>query len=99
MDGTGTTYSTIDGWQKPVADLEVKSNYSWLFDYTNSCTSYGCNVEDSSNRGYWTSTPVAGSTGRAWFVDRYGRLYSNSVGFTSSGGVRPVITISKNILK
>ena len=72
-----------------------KSKYAWLFDYTNECTSYGCNVSDSSTWGYWTSSPYKGNSTQAWRVVRNGYLGGNGVIFTGDG-VRPVITISKS---
>ena len=72
-----------------------KSKYAWLFDYTNECTSYGCNVSDSSTWGYWTSTPYNGNSTQAWRVVRNGYLGGNGVIFTGDG-IRPVITISKS---
>ena len=74
------------------------SNYDWLFDYTSGCTSYGCNIADASNNGYWTSTAISGNTIYAWFVGRYGTLNNNNVGNTVNYGVRPVITILKSNL-
>ena len=73
-----------------------KSKYAWLFDYTNGCTGCGCNKEDSSTSGYWTSSPVKGDLSAAWSV-RSGALISTYVASTYSGfGIRPVITISKS---
>ena len=72
-----------------------KSKYAWLFDYTNECTSYGCNVSDSSTWGYWTSSPYKGNSTQAWRVVRNGYLGGNGVIFTGDG-IRPVITISKS---
>ncbi len=71
------------------------SKYAWLFDYTNGCTSYGCNVADSSTWGYWTSTSY--SSGGAWSVGSYGRFRHNSTD-SADRGIRPVITISKDII-
>ena len=98
LDGTGTTYSSTDGWQKKVATTQGASKYAWLFDYTNGCTSYGCNIADSSTYGYWTSTPVVGFSYSAWYVVRGGDLFSDFVGYDDVLGVRPVITISKSII-
>ena len=70
------------------------SEYAWLFDYTYDCTSYGCNKADSSNYGYWTSTPSEDSSTEAWRVDRNGFLRGNGVA-DAFHGIRPVITISK----
>ena len=72
------------------------SKYSWLFDYTNGCTSYGCNIEDASVVGYWTSTPVAGSSVSVWHVYWDGGFGSEGA-ITATYGLRPVITISKEI--
>ena len=96
LDGAAGTDTT---WQTQIATSQGTSKYAWLYDYTNGCTSYGCNVEDSSNNGYWTSTPVAGITNFAWDVSRNGSLNYSSVDITSSYGLRPVITVSKNIIK
>ena len=84
--------------QTSVANNTNRSKYAWLYDYTNGCKEYGCNIEDSSTYGYWTSTPIAGGTDRAWNVYRYGHL---NIGPTSDSnrGVRPVITVSKDIFE
>ena len=74
------------------------SNYAWLFDYTNGCTSYGCNIDDESNYGYWTSTAIPDVPTIAWDVYRYGYLKNNDVGRVDRVGVRPVITILKSNL-
>ena len=77
------------------ANASNKSKYAWLFDYTYACTNYGCNTSDSSNWGYWTSTPRKDDSTQAWHVYRGGSLGNNLV--TNTGyGVRPVITISKS---
>jgi hypothetical protein len=72
--------------------------YSWLYDYTSDCTSYGCSIADSSTYGYWTSTPVVGSTNYAWYVRNFASLIRDSVSRAGVFGVRPVITISKSIV-
>src|SRR5574344_2806771 len=61
--------------QTKTATTTGASNYDWLFDYTNGCTSYGCNIADASNYGYWTSTAVSGDTRFAWGVFRGGGLF------------------------
>ena len=105
FNGTTSTYSN---WfyfdsnnQTQTVTTQGTSKYAWLFDYTNSCTNYGCNVADSSNYGYWTSTPVAGSGSRVWRVYYAGRLstyFAGSEGGRPNYGVRPVITVSKSII-
>ena len=73
------------------------SKYAWLFDYTKGCTNYGCNVSGTTNYGYWTSTPVYGTTGTAWRIYMNGSIdYSVNVDYAVSNGVRPVITVLKN---
>ena len=82
------------------AKSQGTSKYAWLFDYTNGCTSYGCNVADSSNYGYWTSTPVgaAGSSSFVWHVGGCGYLRDEIAHDFPSYGIRPVITIPKSRL-
>ena len=84
--------------QTLVANSTNKSKYSWLYDYTNKCKEYGCNIEDSSNYGYWTSTPIAGETTRVWSVFSYGYLNNFTTSYTNYG-VRPVITVSKDVFE
>lgn len=73
------------------------SNYKWLFDYTNGCTSYGCSIADASTYGYWTSTAVASTSVSSWMIHRNGYQYLGTVNGTGIG-IRPVITISKSVL-
>ena len=85
------------------------SKYAWLFDYTIECTNYGCNIADDSKvkpYGYWTSSIYAttsystgnGNPFKVWAVYRYGSL--NFYNFDSTDlGVRPVITVSKDIIQ
>ena len=96
-------------WQKQVAKSKGASDYAWLFDNTYDCTNYGCNVNangyysnyDSSStgqmNGYWTSTGVYNNLGYIWIVSYNGRL--STVGNLREYGVRPVITVSKSIIK
>ena len=74
------------------------SKYAWLFDYTNSCKEYGCNIEDSSTYGYWTSIPIVGTTDDAWIVLRHCYLANAAANYTG-GGLRPVITVNKDIFE
>ncbi len=74
------------------------SKYAWLFDYTNGCTSYGCDKEESSTLGYWTSSVRIDYSNYAWFVYRNGGLNDNPVSNLYSG-VRPVITVPKSVIK
>ena len=98
--------STSDSWfyfdsnnQTQTATTQGASKYAWLFDYTNDCTKYGCNIAESSNYGYWTSTPVVVSSNNVWRVIRDGSLrISGDASYTFFSGIRPVITVSKNII-
>ena len=58
LDGSGTTYSSSDGWQKQVATTPGSSKYAWLYDYTYQCTGgsteYGCNIADDNKYPYGT---------------------------------------------
>ena len=88
------------------------STYSWLYDYTSSCSSWGCNVEDNNYYtgvgtsgtgyfyGYWTSTTrgTAGAGYAVWDVFHHGNLDGGDANYDARG-IRPVITISKTILK
>ena len=87
-DNTQTEYKGAAGTNK----------YAWLFDNTYNCTTYGCNVADSSNYGYWTNTAYSGDFVYAWAVLHCGNLNYYSVRNAGDIGVRPVITISKSII-
>ncbi|MFV0249894.1 MAG: hypothetical protein ACK5HP_02525, partial [Bacilli bacterium] len=100
-EATATTLNWFyldSNMQEQTVTTTGASNYDWLFDYTKDCTSYGCNIADASNYGYWTSTAVSGNTIIAWHVGRDGYLNFNYVENTDGVGVRPVITILKSNL-
>ena len=75
--------------------------YGWLYDRTNTdCTTNGClNNSDQTTYGYWTSTPSASRSDSAWLVFNYGSLFDDHVGNDGPAGVRPVITVSKSLIK
>ena len=76
------------------------NRYAWLFDNTYNCTTYGCNVADSSAGAYWTNTADSGSFNTAFTVYYIGILsHDNSVANASGPGVRPVITVSRDKLR
>ena len=74
------------------------NKYAWLFDNTRECTTYGCNVADSSTDGYWTSTVNSEKSNRAWYVYQFGNLFSLNFVNSAAYGVRPVITVSRSII-
>ncbi len=82
------------------SDTSKRSNYGWLYDRTRSdCKDYGClNNADQEISGYWTSNANISSSTYAWFVYRDGNLTYRIVSLTDVG-VRPVITVSKSIIK
>ena len=88
-DNTQTQYKGDAGTNK----------YAWLFDNTRECTTYGCNVADSSNDGYWTNNAYSGdSYGGARAVAFTGYLGLDNVNLADICGVRPVITVLKSII-
>ena len=97
---TGSYFYFDSNSKTQTAKSQGASKYAWLYDYTYSCPSSGCNIADSSNYGYWTSTPVgtAGSGSTVWYVSRYGYLSSYNNASSTYYGVRPVIIISKSVL-
>ena len=86
-----------------------EAKYKWLFDYTYGCRQYGCEFDLTDDAyesraiirvtvGYWTSTPSMSSPGNAWNVESAG-IVNNDYADNFTYGVRPVITISKSVLK
>ena len=102
FDGEGVTYSE---WQRQVANSTNKSKYSWLYSHLNQCTTYGANDADVSSHGYWVKNAVntADYNTLVWYVDKIGSLdydHWRYIGASEARyyGVRPVITIDKNML-
>ena len=87
---SNTTNQTVTG--------QGASKYAWLFDYTYYCTNFGCNIEDSSNVGYWTSSNFIDNSSHVWSVNRGGYLERLSADYPHHG-IRPVITVSKDIIQ
>ena len=79
------------------------TDLAWLIENTSEDTYYDSgstdNIYDSSNWGYWTLSPSPWyEPERAWCVLVGGFLGDNNVSYSSYYGIRPVITISKNVL-
>ena len=74
--------------------------YGWLYDKTNqSCTGFGClNNSYVYTVGYWTISPDASDSSKAWHVYYVDILYYDYVGYDTTSGVRTVITVSKSQL-
>ena len=90
--------NNVTAYNKMTAEQKAKQeSLHWLFDYTSGCTSYGCNIADSSTLGYWTSSSVYNTAYCVWAV--YSNGYLNYPGTSDANyGIRPVITISKSLL-
>ena len=85
--------------QTQAVNSKGESKYAWLFDYTVDCIDYGCNEADNRTYGYWTSTSVNGSTSDVWLVFRNSSFGSNNASGATFEGVRPVVTIKKNVIQ
>ena len=82
-----TAYQIAEAVGQTFSGSSISGLPTWLNSYTKTPVAYG----------YWTSTPRAGYSDRAWFVSYGGYVNGNGVFDDSSRyGVRPVITISKS---
>ena len=80
--------ATASGVTFDVSSTSIISGLpTWLDSYTKTPVAFG----------YWTSTPSASASDRAWSVVYGVRSYTVLVG-DLSGGVRPVITVAKSQL-
>ena len=112
LDGS-TSVSTGATWQTQIATSSEKSAYTWLYDYTKACTTYGCNVVSDNTYAYWTSDAIADSANLAWMVGAggYVKAYTGydfkgynfdattNVSNSNKFGIRPVVTILKSALQ
>ena len=113
FDSSSTSQTSSYFGVNSSSDTSKRASYAWLYDYTSFCLNNGCDTEDNEYYfvfhdtnggahkqpffGYWTSTPQSGSENKVWSVSS-GSVALNdasSYGF----GVRPVIKISKALLK
>ena len=93
--------------QTQTANSTNKSKYAWLFDCLQDASYNGANIECEGTRGYWTSSGflkeiiMAGGSSmysaQIWNVGSYGSLLSMGSNIASVG-IRPVITVSKDII-
>ena len=78
-------------------------NYDWLYDRTaTDCETYGClNNADASmtGNGYWTSSANNQNTTFAWRILKNALFNHDSISSATDVGVRPVITVSKSVIK
>ena len=111
FEGTGTKKQS----RGTRYDSSNRSKYDWLYNNLYACKSeddYGCSIDDNNiytgygtvkdgkTQGYWTSTPIgtARSGSYIWHVTLNGSL-SGYIADNVGDGIRPVITISKSIIK
>ena len=75
--------------------------YGWLYDNMNckeSSNDWKCLNNDITISGYWTSTTKDDLSKNVWRILRYGGIFNNYAN-SSGEGIRPVITISKSLIK
>ena len=95
--------TSTTGWTKLTESQISLPSYDQIYKATGNKTSglstwlYG-NLSFSSAPAYWTSTPSASSSDRAWGVGFGGVLGNSLVDYDGNVGVRPVITVSKSNL-
>ena len=95
----GSFYYFHTNSESPYEGAAGTNKYAWLFDNTYGCTTYGCNIQDFSNYGYWTNTANSINPGRTWNVRCTGLLYDDNVNIAETFGIRPVITVLKSKLR
>lgn len=110
LNGSGNSYSSTDGWQ--IANSEI-TNYFWLVENLGEyCTDSECLSEGKFRaNGYWTSTPIRANT-RSGYSEAYDvdgirnyldasdqTLGIGSISYAGASGIRPVITVEKNLIK
>ena len=82
-------------------DCNNTGTYGWLYDHTyciDGSNNWKCLNNDTTTYGYWTSTPYENQNQGEWKVDRHGSLVYERIDFVYDG-IRPVITISKSLIK
>lgn len=100
LDGSGNTYSDINGWRKANSHSKGDSNYTWLWDYISYCeTRTGCNIQDNNTDGYWTSTPLYNNNTIMWHIYTSGILGTEYANKNNVSGIRPVISVDKKEFK
>ncbi len=70
----------------------LQDNFAWLYD------GYYTSNNGKTTFGYWTSTPVSNDSSKYFVVTKDGEVESNQVEYDDYG-IRPVITINKDVLK
>ena len=94
----GSYYYFHDNTQTRYTGDAGTNKYAWLFDNTDDCTTFGCNVADSSTLGYWTNTAYSSLSGYAWRVFSDGSLGGTNVDYAGVLGLRPVVSVNRSII-
>ncbi len=93
----------IVGSREICESLPNGCQYAWLYDRTGGdCENYGClNNATGLHRGgcYWTSTSIFGESSRVWEVCKNANVGHDYASRNNYIGIRPVITISKSLIK
>ena len=83
-----------------VSNATNLSDYRWLYNYTPTCSSYGCDPDTSlpsTDNYYQTKDLVSNDSTAVWYVDYRGMLFVHGKG--NRDGIRPVIRLSKEQLQ
>ena len=70
----------------------LQDNFAWLYQ------GYYTSNNGKTTFGYWTSTPVNNDSSKYFVVTKDGEVESNPIDYDDYG-IRPVITINKDLLK
>ncbi|MGM9849532.1 MAG: hypothetical protein ACI31V_01380 [Bacilli bacterium] len=82
-------------------EMSRQRKYSWLVENLYRCDYYGCSNYSTvydGNMLYFTSSPAGEGSNLIWTVNTYGGVYQSFTYKSSLRGVRPVITVSRDIL-
>ena len=94
----GSYYYFHDNTQTRYTGDAGTNKYAWLFNNTDDCTTFGCNVADSSTLGYWTNTAYSSLSSYAWRVFGDGSLGGTNVDYAGVLGLRPVVSVNRSII-
>lgn len=99
-DGSNGYWECASPSSENINEESKISKYSFLYDNTTGCISYGCEFEQEGATGYWTSDSFNHYNSyydrEAWYVYFNGSLRSSYL--ISTNGIRPVITIPRSLL-
>lgn len=113
LNGNGNSYSSTNGWH--IANSEITNYFWLVENLGEYCTDSECQIPGkSSTLGYWTSTPMKiiyrnnveynGAYDVDGIRDTIDKTSDQTLGYggisgDGSSGIRPVITVEKNLIK